>query len=752
MRRTLLVLLISAAVFGGAYGLAALLLPDPPDLAARQGDGRGGAAAGLTLPTPTVPGEGVGPSEGLSFRAFDPDTNRPVARFEADRYRRTGERRVELEGVRVVVAAQGGAVGRLTSPRVVARVEPPAAGGERQVDVEALALADRARLADVTIEWFASEAALADEKPTLVARIDHLVFDHDRMTLSTADATIGGRTVLGDRVPVSVRGADYDFDGRGLLVRWDAAENRPLLVRVASGNKLTIKRPPETFAARGPVAGVALASADGSAAVLPEEGGPPVPYRLTATGDLRAVQGDATLLTAESAAVILPLSGGDLGDLGEPPPEPAPKPKPAPKPAAPAGPKAEPKPAKAKVEPVVVTWAGPLTLVPAGDDAPPLVDADDRRVRLGGGVVAALDAGTVTADALDYHAAGDCLDATAADGGLVALTDSDGGRLEAPRLTFRPDAGTATAAGAGSATLPAGDGKAATELRWADGCDFTFSEGEDGTRALRDVDARGDVTAVADELRLNAERLGLTLAPPGEQGGDPSLQNVAATGEVRCEIGTGDAAQSLAAERLWLKTEAGVGGPAKVTASGGVRVARADGSSLAGDHLEADVAPADESTGGDMRLAGLTVKGDVARHRRRGPRARGRRGRAGRTRPAADRLRRRRAAGPRPRDLRRVDRDGDGPDRLARPDERDAGGAGAGRTRLRRHGRHAAGRDVDRRPARGRRPRGRGRGRAGHDRRPRGIDRGVVGRRRDAVAGRRGRRRGTGGAGGRRGG
>ena len=422
--RSLLLALAALAAFVGAYLIVSLVLPDP---AATRADDD--ARAPLALPRATVPGEGIGPSDDVGFRLFDPATNRPVAQVTVRSYRRTGEREVTLGDVTAAVAADGGGLLVLRSPRGVVRVEPPTPGAaESAVDVGSLTAADRATLADVTLAWYADAAdEAAGRSPELTATVPAVVFDVNRMTLVTADTTTDGRTVLADDVPVTVRGKRYDFDGRGLLIEWDAVAARPRLVRVPGGGRLVVKQIPPLSDAVPPVAAglrpavgapgtrlraVApqlpatnrrppsrLAAATDSLPPGVKPAPPPTPYEARVARDVRATQSGQTLVTADAAAAVFDLSGGNRDLQAGPVDRPA-------EPRQPSTPTTRPTPPAPPVyAPVTLTWAGEFTLAPL-DGEPDLADADDARLTLTGApVVAALDGNRLTAAEIVHRAA-----------------------------------------------------------------------------------------------------------------------------------------------------------------------------------------------------------------------------------------------------------------------------------------------------------------------------------------------------------
>ena len=68
------------------------------------------------------------------------------------------------------------------------------------------------------------------------------VFDNDTFRISTEAYTDeSGKRIEADQVPVVVRGRDYDFSGRGLVIRWNQLDRKLQLLEVAHGESLTVK-------------------------------------------------------------------------------------------------------------------------------------------------------------------------------------------------------------------------------------------------------------------------------------------------------------------------------------------------------------------------------------------------------------------------------------------------------------------------------------------------------------------------------
>jgi hypothetical protein len=634
--RSLLLALAAAGLFAGAYLLMGVILPDPTAIEGPNA----GTDGPLSTPQPTLPGEGLGPSEDVSFRLFDPESNQPVAQVTVASYRRTDERTVALRDVTIASAARGGGLIVVTSPSGTIRVAPPAAGSSRQVDVGALAAADEARLRDVRVDWYASQAdADAGRSPELSAEVDNVLFDYDRFALSTADTTLAGRTVLADDVPVRIRGRNYDFDGRGLRVEWDAQAGRPTLVRIARADRLVIKRPPaflpgEAEARRPrPVGDIRLASLDDELSVAPQaEAEVEVevfPYAATITGEIVAEQAGRPLLSADEARTLFALTAGDTNPLRAGPAEPvaprvSPPATPPQRPVTPPAPEPdsdEPAPpappAPPAFEPVVVTWQGPLVIEPADDRASELLSPKDARLTLvGQPVVADLDGATARARRVTYHGDADTLVLHGEDQDVV-LVDPEGNRLAAPRVRSTPGAGEAVAAGAGYAELV---GDEPIDLRWGESCTFRFEVGQDGERRLRHVDATGGIQVRSSDFELTSRSLGLDLAEEaGEAGEATRLERAVAVGGVRCLVEADDGLAAFSADRLIVTLPEGQAGPVEVEAIDAVGLRRTDGH-LTGDTLRATLKPRED---GRLDLTTLVVEGNVVAVNARGQRLEG---------------------------------------------------------------------------------------------------------------------------------
>lgn len=100
----------------------------------------------------------------------------------------------------------------------------------------------RGRLNDV-IMTLIDETDPADPLTNLTMTTNNIEFDNDSFLITTGGYTASdGTRISPDQVPVKVRG-EYDFDGRGLTLRWNDQDDRLEMLEIAHGEMLRINHP-----------------------------------------------------------------------------------------------------------------------------------------------------------------------------------------------------------------------------------------------------------------------------------------------------------------------------------------------------------------------------------------------------------------------------------------------------------------------------------------------------------------------------
>jgi hypothetical protein len=265
MRRILLIL-VTLLLLGGGFYLYLSVQKPPPQEARPRG------FAETTMPSLAPPSTGpavvgVGSGTDVAVKVFDRKTGALSYQFIAERYDPQADGSVNVTrpharfylGNGKVVALRG-VDGRITMENAAANAQAIASGA-------AGGTPNRGNLRDVTIQLFDDDD---DAEPSLTAVVPNASFDNDTLRIATEAQEIDGQRVAADQIPVRVRGRDVEFDGRGLLIRWEEGGQRLSLLEIAHGERLTLLRPGKLSTSGGllgratpsfPI-GEALASAD----------------------------------------------------------------------------------------------------------------------------------------------------------------------------------------------------------------------------------------------------------------------------------------------------------------------------------------------------------------------------------------------------------------------------------------------------------------------------------------------------------
>jgi hypothetical protein len=517
-------------------------------------------------------------------------------------------------------------------------------------------------LQHVQARLFPSADAL---EPTLTLTTNNMAFDHDTLRLFTQGFTdASGHFVPADRVPVSVRGDDYDFDGQGLSMHWDDRDGRLQLLEIAHGQDLVIKHPAKLNTPLAPTAAAAagagrsplpaLVDADPRGAGLAlapatnKPAAPPVVYQAVFNEQVRVWQGDQQLATADTMTVNFlsggakPTAGGARSAAASPPPPPdepletqPPAPLAATRAAGGATPAAEPPttgPATTPAQqPVTVRWVGKLRLTPL--DGPPILPlaAGQAAVRLVGSPVVLTPQGSTVRAAAVVYRSGDSagrLESSPAVP-LVDVQQDNGLTFHTESASYDPATALATIVGRSDLTVPlGGPQQAALTASWTHLAKIHVLASAGSPQSVDHAEMFGDVKVNHPQFNLKTDQLALDLEPVKQKAphakasagtpdatvtGSPlNLHRMTAVGNVICRLPIVYQFQrGIDSDRLVMETQTGPDGqavPHTVVADGSVRAFdQLAEDELRAGHLEAVLAPAPQAGGGAGGAAGAAM-------------------------------------------------------------------------------------------------------------------------------------------------
>jgi hypothetical protein len=235
--RSVLVICATILLIGGGFFAYLWFQPAVAErpinkIAARQAASR---------PTSTTKISGLGSTDSAWILRIDPKTGELASQFRGERYdpqpgnivlvdhpeaeffSNDGKQRIHI----------GGQKGRVHVAGVAANQKPGTFAGKMEAP-------SRGLLEDVVVTIFEPSEATV---PSVTIRMNNASFDNDAFRLETQafvdPAT--GKQVDADQVPVELRGTDYDFDGRGLVLLWNERDRKLQLLEIAHGERLTIK-------------------------------------------------------------------------------------------------------------------------------------------------------------------------------------------------------------------------------------------------------------------------------------------------------------------------------------------------------------------------------------------------------------------------------------------------------------------------------------------------------------------------------
>jgi len=191
--------------------------------------------------SPTIAGSGGQGGEGMWIKQYDKDGNLS-SYMHAKRYtpRQNGTVVDVVEPVSEFFLS-GGRRLVLTGDHGVINVEQrPSAQRSSGFNSGGEAAPTSGYLYDVVIQVFEQETP---DKPSMTLRTNNISFDNQTFRIATENFVDSyGQAVKADEVPVNIRGNDVDFDGRGLIARYDDLNQRIAMLQITHGDTMVIKR------------------------------------------------------------------------------------------------------------------------------------------------------------------------------------------------------------------------------------------------------------------------------------------------------------------------------------------------------------------------------------------------------------------------------------------------------------------------------------------------------------------------------
>jgi lipopolysaccharide export system protein LptA len=427
-----------------------------------------------------------------------------------------------------------------------------------------------------------------DNQPSLTCRVPVVAFDYDSLTLYTIQTEIDGRIVPADRVPVTIRGAEYDFDGQGLAVRWNQRDQRLEHLQIEHGGRLVVKRPgalghwpmsfresstgPDRFSVNEPL-DIQLVQADPVEArrmsaeeaeirrqkrlaaarrAAQETSRSPrelVAYRASFLDSIAIHESDRLIGSADRMIMTFTL-GKQTNDDAPASTQPQTQPHSIRPSTTRQMTESKPPP---HIDPIQITWTGPLTVVPLKYDESGLRAPDDRSVRFEGSPVRLeRDGNQIQATSITAASVGERFSAKGSTkDDPVVLKNADGTTLRTPQLDIVGTRGIVQ--GNSQADMifkdPQGQPQTLTAI-WTDSGTIDFRKTDNGL-VIQQASLAGQVRVQHPQLSLDGDKLKIAFAESANAR-QPELRQVEVSGSAKSIIKTPDRVQTIQAQLLQL--------------------------------------------------------------------------------------------------------------------------------------------------------------------------------------------------------
>ncbi len=602
------------------------------------------APINTTQPTNSIVGEG----DDVWVQQFDPKTERLLSEYRAAHYDPPVDGQVKLTKPEFRLYGKDGSVVQIAANDGLV-VMPEDAGRQQRLDGLQTGQPRRGTLNQVTISTFDDAE---ETTPSLVCTVPVLKFDNDASRINTDVTLIDGQLTRADQVPIKVRGEDYDFDGRGLTMRWNEREQRLEMLEIAHPEKLVVKNPgafgQNPFASKPVAKPKAPKPAPTTAALTEKErrrqkqlaaqkkldderkaaeaaARPLIAYLASFNDNVVITQDNKPLGTADKMLVRFSFEDETAAATQQAQSESKTE-TPATKPvrqhqARPADEKSESQIATISSDsPIEIVCSGKLMVNPIKYEESGLKSPKDKLVEFVGLPVKLNHEGSsIVASSIRVGMDGKRFLALGSDQfPEVSIIDPSGTRLTAPSIVM--DDNLVTIVGKSEAEMLMNDDNNQPQkvlINWNKRGELHLVSGENNQNSVDVATFTGDVQVNHPKMKLSGEKISMNMEP-GNKPGQPDLKSIEASGKVKADLsGDNGESQTITAENFSLgttKTAEGKSAVSSFKASGNAVVADPK-QTLSADQIEAAFKPiiADKTAKADLtQIEHLVASGNVS--------------------------------------------------------------------------------------------------------------------------------------------
>lgn len=646
LMRSLVVILITIILLAGGFVAYSWMQParSVRTLSSGPADSKHVAPPPLSPANQSLP---ISRGEKVFVESFDNKTGNLTRRFRGATWDPQPDGTVKVQQPEAEFFASNGQILRVRGER--GEIVVPSSGAGSADAMSRAQLPTRGKLYNVILRLILPGA----RRPALTCTVNNLSFDNDTFLLATEEFKDASGTIIsGDQVPVTVRGEEYDFDGRGVLMHWDERDQRLQLLEIAHGETLTVKNPKAlgisttkptdvtssakpnpaapTTSSSAPREHRTVAIADQHPATVPATQPDAAPYRATFVENVRIEQGGQQIAQCDQMNLDFLMQGQDSGaEQNSSAATAATRPNNgARSPTTARAPQTmQPATTAPAEQPIRVHWTGKLTVRPTPDDAPALKGKDTivEMIGIDRPVIAKTQDGELRCASFRLNTNDDSLIVRSSPTiPLVTVKDATGTSITTTSFDYSAEHHVAVVKGKSHAEFPITDANASTtqpakpaqiaRVDWTDSCTLRTSPTQQrGQLSIEHALLRGDVSVDHPQMTLNSRELELSFdpnknalaaAPTGAPGAasakmaNAKIRQMIARDAVRGRFADPADAnatpQSIDTDLLtvdFATSPEGRSYPEKAVANGGVRAG--DGKSqLVANHLEVMMSPA----------------------------------------------------------------------------------------------------------------------------------------------------------------